>query len=246
MGNAHLVGHLRGVAVTAVPDESSGATLLIAFDLDGTIVDSRRDLADSANAVIEEMGGAPLAVDTIGRMVGEGAAVLVQRALHAVSLPYTAGALERFMEVYDERLLNHTRPYPAMVDVVRAARRCARVALLTNKPRQPSVRILEAFGLLDCFDEIRGGDGPHARKPDPGALLGLMETAGVSPDQTWMVGDSAVDHQTAQRAGARCCLAGFGFGFETFPMERLTGRDWVATTPEALRVYIERLPQPPG
>lgn len=217
--------------------------LLIVFDLDGTIVDSRRDLADSVNGVIVGMGGTALPVDAIVRMVGEGASVLVRRALAAASLPDTPWALARFLEIYDAHLLDHTRPYPGMAEVVRAARRRARVALLTNKPRGPSIRILEAFGLLDLFDEVHGGDGPYGRKPDPSALLALMDAAGAMPDHTWMVGDSAVDHQTALRAGARCCLAGFGFGFDMFPHDRLTDRDWVAPSPEALLAYIEQLPQ---
>lgn len=214
---------------------------LIAFDLDGTIVDSRRDLAESANQVIEEMGGAARSIDEIGRMVGEGAAVLVRRALSAASLPDVPEALTRFLEIYDTRLLNHTRPYDGMADVVREARRHARVALLTNKPHRPSVRILEAFGLIGLFDEIRGGDGPHPRKPDPTALKALMAGAGATADCTWMVGDSFVDHQTAAGAGARCWLTAFGFGFETFPAGRLTDRDEVASSPEVLLRLVEQL-----
>ena len=100
---------------------------LIAFDLDGTLIDSRRDLADSANQLLGEMGAPPLPEDAIGRMVGEGARVLVQRALAARGLEETPAALPRFLEIYDTRLLNHTRPYEGVLDAVRLARQHARL-----------------------------------------------------------------------------------------------------------------------
>ncbi|MBF8301710.1 MAG: cbbZP, partial [Acidobacteria bacterium] len=185
---------------------------LIAFDLDGTLVDSRRDLAESANQLITELGGAPLSVDAIGRMVGEGAARLVRRALAASgadagiadapgALP---AALSRFLEIYDDRLLNHTRAYDGIADAVLAARRHARVAVLTNKPAGASERILAGLGLRNLFDEVVGGDGPLPRKPDPAALLALMERAGATAPNTLLVGDSTIDHHTARRASSRC------------------------------------------
>jgi phosphoglycolate phosphatase len=209
---------------------------LIAFDLDGTLVDSRRDLAESANLLIAELGGRPLTQDAIGRMVGEGAGLLVRRALAGAGLASGletelstglsagvgagvdeahAGALARFLEIYDDRLLNHTCLYPGVVDAVHRARSCARVTVLTNKPLAPTLRILEAFGLRDLFDDVVGGDGPHPRKPDPAGLLAMMAATGASGERTLMVGDSAFDRETARRAGARCCLVSYGFGFHT-------------------------------
>jgi phosphoglycolate phosphatase len=212
---------------------------LIAFDLDGTLIDSRRDLADSANALIVERGGAPLSEEAIGHMVGEGAAVLVRRALAAAAVAEPPDAVERFLALYDGRLLNHTRPYPGVVDAVRAARRVGRVVVLTNKPTRPSERVLEGLGLRALFEEVIGGDNPYARKPDPQALLALMRDAGVSPENALMVGDSAIDHETAVRAGIRCCLCGFGYGYINFPRERLTGREWVVEDAAALLGTIE-------
>jgi phosphoglycolate phosphatase len=212
---------------------------LIAFDLDGTLVDSRRDLADSANQLIEELGGQPLSVESIGRMVGEGARVLVQRALTAAGLGAPPGVLERFMQIYDARLLNHTVAYEGMLDVVRHARRHARLAVLTNKPLAPSEQILDALGMRGLFDDVIGGDGPFPRKPDPGGLRALMERAGASPHTTLMIGDSAIDHETAIRAGTRCCLTSYGFGYVTFPQERLSGDEWIVTAPAGLRDVID-------
>jgi len=221
---------------------------LIAFDLDGTLIDSRRDLAESANQLITELGGAPLSVDAIGRMVGEGAARLVRRTLAASGADAGIGdapgalsaALSRFLEIYDDRLLNHTRAYDGIADVVLAARRHACVAVLTNKPAGASERILAGLGLRDLFDEVVGGDGPLPRKPDPAALVALMERAGATAANTLLVGDSTIDHQTARRASSRCCLAAYGFGYDTFPAEELTGEEWIAADPSELTAIIER------
>ncbi len=213
---------------------------LIAFDLDGTLIDSRRDLADSANQLLGELGAPPLPEDAIGRMVGEGARVLVQRALAAAGLTETPGAVPRFLEIYDTRLLNHTRMYEGVADAVRLACRHARVAVLTNKPAKPSERILEALGIRDLFEDVVGGDSPLGRKPEPAALLELMTRAGATTKTTLMVGDSAIDHETARRASVRCCLTAYGYGYETFPAERLTGEEWIVRSAAELCAAIER------
>ena len=186
---------------------------LIAFDLDGTLIDSRRDLADSANQLIVELGGQPLTEEQIGGMVGEGAGLLVRRAMRAAGRGERAHALERFLEIYDQRLLNHTRLYDGIDTAIRRARGQARLTILTNKPTAPTERILAALGVRDAVDEVVGGDGPHPRKPDPAALHAMMTSAGAAASDTLLVGDSAIDLQTAQRAGVRCCLVSYGFGF---------------------------------
>ena len=213
---------------------------LIAFDLDGTLIDSRRDLADSANQLLGELGAAPLPIDAIGRMVGEGARALVQRALSAAGLAETPDALPRFLAIYDTRLLNHTQVYDGVADAVRIARQHARVAVLTNKPVTPSKKILEALGIGDLFADVIGGDSPFGRKPDPAGLLDLMKRAGATAGTTLMVGDSAIDHETARRASVRCCLTAYGYGYETFPAERLTGEEWIVGSAQELRDAIER------
>lgn len=213
---------------------------LIAFDLDGTLIDSRRDLAESANELIAELGGVPLSEEAIGRMVGEGAAVLVERALAAAGIGDRPDALSRFREIYDERLINHTRPYDGIEEAVQSARRIASVIVLTNKPADPSVRILNSLGMLEMFDEVIGGDGPFPRKPDPAALMAAMGRSGSSAGSTLLVGDSAIDHETAGRAASHCCLATYGFGFVTFPRERLTGKEWQVLSPGELPAVFDR------
>jgi len=213
---------------------------LIAFDLDGTLIDSRRDLADSANELIGELGGTPLTEAAIVGMVGEGARMLVMRALSAAGLedesrgPALSQSLTRFLQIYDDRLLDHTAPYPGIVQAIGAARRHARVAVLTNKPTRATEAVLEGLGLRALFDEVVGGDGPWPRKPDPASLHHLIARAHATPSRTLLVGDSIIDYETAARAGARCCLATYGFGFAAFPSERLTGDEWMVRTPAEL------------
>jgi phosphoglycolate phosphatase len=201
LGDADFVGNVHG---------------LIAFDLDGTLIDSRRDLADAANDLIVELGGLALAEEAIAAMVGEGAALLVRRALAAAALAEPPDAVSRFLAFYDARLLNYTRPYPGVLDVVRLAREYGRVAVLTNKPKLPTERILAGLGIRDLFDDVVGGDGPLPRKPDPAALFALMNSADASIQTTLLVGDSPIDFRTARNAGTRCCLVSFGFGFRGF------------------------------
>src|SRR3954467_12243156 len=105
---------------------------LIVFDLDGTLIDSRRDLANAANAVLGECGGAPLPEDQIGRMVGDGAATLVARVFAASAIAMPSDALARFLAVYERHLLDHTRPYDGILDVLPQLSRRATLALLTN------------------------------------------------------------------------------------------------------------------
>jgi phosphoglycolate phosphatase len=198
VGNADVVGHLHR---------------LIAFDLDGTLIDSRRDLADSANQLIEELGGQILTEEQIGGMVGEGAALLVRRALQASGRGERAHALERFLEIYDERLLNHTRVYDGVEEVVRQARGRARLTVLTNKPTTPTERILAGLGLRDAFDEVIGGDGPYRRKPDPAGLKAMMKAR--TPRLRTRC-SSAIQPLTSKPPGgaeASCCLVSYGFGF---------------------------------
>ncbi len=188
--------------------------MLIVFDLDGTLVDSRRDLADSTNDVLESYGAAPLSMDAVTAMVGEGAKVLVERALRSAGLdPAEPDALRRFRDFYDRRLLNHTRPYDGIPEVVASLGRDGHtLAVLTNKPQAPSERLLAALDLAPHFRHVVGGDTALPRKPDPAGLLDLMRREGAAPDATWLVGDSMIDVETARRAGVHLCVALYGFG----------------------------------
>jgi phosphoglycolate phosphatase len=213
---------------------------LIAFDLDGTLVDSRRDLSDSANQLIEELGGTPLPEDRVGRMVGEGAAVLVRRALEAAGLHDRPGALARFLDIYDVHLLATTQPYAGVMDAVRAARDVASTAVVTNKPTRATERLLDAFGLRAFFDDVIGGDGAYPRKPDPTGLMSLMARAGAPNDRTIFVGDSPIDHETARRAEARCCMVSYGFGYSLFAAGHHVDSEWTVASAFELPAIFEQ------
>ena len=186
---------------------------LAIFDLDGTLIDSRRDLADAANALLVERGGRPLPVETIAGLVGEGAAVLVRRAFDVAGIEADApDALGRFLELYDERLLLHTRLYDGIASALDALASTP-LAVLTNKPLGATRRILEGLDIARHFRRVLGGDGPFPRKPDPTALHFLMGDAGATPATTVLVGDSRIDLETARAAGVRIVLAAYGFGY---------------------------------
>jgi phosphoglycolate phosphatase len=193
---------------------------LVVFDLDGTLVDSSVDIADAANALIEELGGRRLPKAAIVDMVGEGAVLLVRRALSAAALdPEHPGALDRFLELYDMRLLAHTVAYDGTAEALRAIGRLAPMSVLTNKPARATGRVLEGLGLRHHFRDVIGGDTAWGRKPDPAGLLQLASSAGVPPAETLMVGDSPIDLATARNAGTRVCLVRYGFGYKFGPAD---------------------------
>lgn len=213
---------------------------LVVFDLDGTLIDSRRDLADSANALIAECGGQQLPVETIAAMVGEGAALLVRRLIKASGIDVDLHqALPRFLELYDERLLVHTRLYDGTREMLERLAGVAPLAILTNKPQRPSERILDGLDIAPMFRWIVGGDTPHGRKPDPAGLAHVIAAAGVGAQETLMVGDSAIDLRTARAAGTRVCLASYGFGFRT-TSGLLDGAELIADTPSAIVGFAAR------
>lgn len=202
---------------------------LAVFDLDGTLVDSRRDLAEAVNGLLMACGGAPLAEEAVGRLVGDGAAVLVARVFAAARCDAPPDALARFLDIYNARPLRFTRPYPGIEAALEAIGSRATLAVLTNKPIVATRQILEGLDLARFFEPayVRGGDGPLPRKPDPAGLRALMADAGVPSSETTLVGDSLVDWRTAHAAGTRACLARYGFGFEGFPLQHLRPGDLI-------------------
>lgn len=188
--------------------------MLIVFDLDGTLIDSVADLSASASELVTSLGGRPLDVSEVSMMVGEGAGILVRRALQAGGVdPETSGALPRFLEIYGRRLLDHTVPYPGIREALPIVARRARFAVLTNKPAGPSEQILHSLDLSSFFEIVIGGDGPHGKKPDPAGLRSLMSLA---DGPVLLCGDSPIDWNTAQAAGCSFAWARYGFGAARF------------------------------
>ena len=206
---------------------------LAVFDLDGTLIDSRRDLADSANEMLAGYGAARLPDDAIVSMIGCGVGTLVRRVISAAGVETSLeDALPRFVAAYDRRLTVHTRPYdgiPGLLDQLQS--RQVAMAVLTNKPLEQTRKILDLFDLTSYFQWVVGGDGPWPRKPAPDALIFLMNQASSGPAETMLIGDSIVDLQTSRNAGVRICLARYGFGFADLPADQLRGDEALVDTP---------------
>lgn len=209
------------------------------FDLDGTLIDSIGDLVVAVNRFVGERGGRGLELPQVVRLVGEGAALLVARALEASGAGGDArAALPRFLEIYDSILPGTTRPYPGVPEMVRSLSGAAPLAVLTNKPARAAEKILSLLGLAPAFREVLGGDGPFGRKPAPDGLRHLMAAAGAGTADTMMVGDSTVDLLTAQAAGTRACLVRYGFGFSGLDRTKLGGDEVFADSPSEVAALI--------
>ena len=205
---------------------------MFVFDLDGTLLDSIGDLVVAVNRLVAELGGRPLRHDAVAKMVGEGANLLVSRALGASGITADpAQALPRFLEIYDAVLPGATRPYAGVPEMLEALAPAAPMAVLTNKPTSAAVKILTQLGLARFFARIVGGDGPFERKPAPDGLLCLAAEARVDPRATWLVGDSTIDLLTAHAAATRVCIVRYGFGFAGFDHSLLRGGEVFADHP---------------
>jgi phosphoglycolate phosphatase len=216
--------------------------MLIVFDLDGTLIDSQRDIADSVNALLEEYQKPPLSLDAVAAMVGDGAAVLVRRVCAAVGIA-PRDALERFLAHYDQRLTVHTRPYAGIPEALATLQSLGHaLAVLTNKPQRATSTILDRLGLADVFDQAIGGDTPAGRKPDPTGLRQIVAAAGAAVDSTVLVGDSPIDLETSRRAGTRVCLAKYGFGFR-FAADAFRGDELFVDDPGELIAVLNGAPR---
>jgi phosphoglycolate phosphatase len=183
----------------------------VAFDLDGTLIDSRHDLASSVNHVLRTMKLAELDPETLYGYVGEGARVLVERALRPSRRARFDEGVALFMEYYGEHLLDATRPYPGMVELLDAlAEREVALSVLTNKPIGLSRTILEGLGLTARFVGIVGGDSLPTRKPDPAGLDELRRLTDTPRERTLLVGDSGIDVETARAGGVAFCGVSWG------------------------------------
>jgi phosphoglycolate phosphatase len=185
----------------------------VVFDLDGTLVDSRLDLAAAVNVTRERMALPPLPVDAVAAMVGEGARTLLHRALpDSVAGEAFETALALFLDLYYERCLDATPAYPGIPELLAALSPRLPLAVLTNKPERHSRRILDGLGLAAHVGLLIGGDTLPARKPDPAGLLHIAAHWNTTPERLLLVGDSDVDVATARAAGTQLALVAWGFG----------------------------------
>lgn len=192
--------------------------MLLIFDLDGTLIDSSQDLAISMNATRQHMGLSPLDPALIFSYVGNGASVLVRRALGPNASDHEAAkALDFFLKFYRTHSLQNTRLYPGIEQAVaQLAAAGHTLAVLTNKPENISADILGALKLADKFQRLLGGDSLPVKKPDPIGVVSLRQQFRCSARETAMIGDSSVDVQTARNAGVTAWGVSWGFQPESF------------------------------
>lgn len=210
---------------------------LLVFDLDGTLIDSKLDLANAVNAARAHLGLGPLKLAVIMNSVGYGAPLLIRKALaDAATESEMARALEFFLDYYGRHALDSTRFYPGVRESLERMQVAGKqLAILTNKPAAISRAVVEGLSAAKLFFRVYGGDSFAAKKPDPAGIRQLMREAGIGCGATMMVGDSVVDVETARNAGVLSCGVRFGFAPDTFdrtPPDFLVDRmedlaDWV-------------------
>src|SRR6202162_3431983 len=191
---------------------------LVIFDLDGTLIDSRLDLVHSVNAALRHIGRHALPDDVIASYVGDGAPILIQRALggEAVDEAIVRQGLQFFLSYYREHKLDHTTVYAGVRESLAALQDGSNgkpriMAVLSNKPVGPSRAIVEALGLGAFFKQVYGGNSFATKKPDPEGARKLLEENGVRPEETAIAGDSHVDVETARDAGVWTVGVSYGF-----------------------------------
>ncbi|HEY1657631.1 MAG TPA: HAD-IA family hydrolase [Candidatus Sulfotelmatobacter sp.] len=220
---------------------------LVIFDLDGTLIDSRLDLVHSVNAALQHIGRPALPEEVIASYVGDGAPILIQRALggETVDEATVRQGLQFFLSYYREHKLDHTTVYTGIPEALTAIQSShgARapnggnngnqrsMAVLTNKPVGPSRAIVEALGLGPFFKQVYGGNSFSAKKPDPAGARKLLEENGCLPEETVIVGDSHVDIETGRNAGLWTVGVSYGFAPHTL---QAASPDVIVETPEEL------------
>lgn len=211
------------------------------FDLDGTLVDSRADLANSVNLMLAELGRQALPDCRVLGFVGEGARLLVERSLTATQdMPPQPveidSALKVFQRHYSDHLLDQTRVYPEVLETLSRLDSCSK-AIVTNKPYDFSMALLNGIGLLPYFDVVLGGDSLPERKPSPMMLLEAARRLGVTPSTCLMVGDTKFDVAAGKAAGMKTC--GYIPGFRGRTELAEAGADFLIERFSELQVLVE-------
>jgi phosphoglycolate phosphatase len=202
----------------------------VLFDLDGTLIDSARDLMEALNRLLAEEGLRAVDLDETRAMIGDGARVLLERALTRTGAdPGRAGALlPRLLAEYERQGTRHTRPYPGVVETLQALRAAGlRLAVVTNKPEAATHAVLADLALAPLFEAVVGGDTLPQRKPDPAPVREALARLGLAPERAAMVGDNHHDVQAGQAAGLPVIAVTYGYAHgapETFGARRLIAR----------------------
>lgn len=216
----------------------------IAFDLDGTLVDTAPDLVGALNTILAEEGLPALPFDDVRKMVGRGAKALLERGFAAAGAPLDAERaprlVERFIAIYLGRIAHESAPFEGVVEVLADLKAAgARLVVCTNKLTHLSVALLDAVDLTRFFDAVVGADDAPAPKPDPRHVLAAIAAVGGDPARAVMVGDSINDVLSAKAAGVPALLV--SFGYTEAPVETLGGDlliDRFSEVPEAVNSLL--------
>ena len=206
-------------------DGPTGWPRALIFDLDGTLVDTAPDIAAALDHVLTGYGRAPLGLEPVRHMVGDGARVLVERGFAATGGPPSDGvdaAVRRFLAYYVDHVADHGRPFPGVVEQIAHARAAGcRIAVCTNKLTELTTLLLKTLKLQPLIDEIVCGDTLPTRKPDPAMVVECLDRFGIRADEAVMLGDSHNDVAAAGRAGVPVVVV--TFGYTAIPPEELGG-----------------------
>jgi phosphoglycolate phosphatase len=221
---------------------------LLVFDLDGTLIDSRLDLIHSVNATLRHIGRPELDGDVIASYVGDGAPVLVRRVLgDSPDETLLRTALEYFLGYYRLHKLDHTTVYEGIPKILEGLAHSSNgvqhlMAVLSNKPVNPSRDIVQALGMGDFFVRIYGGNSFPTKKPDPLGVQTILQETGMAADEALMIGDSSIDVLTGRNAGMWTC--GVSYGFAPHSLEEVPP-DVVVDSPRELGELLA-VPAVPG
>jgi phosphoglycolate phosphatase len=214
---------------------------LLICDLDGTLIDSREDIADSINLALRDLGLPAHSTEAVTGMIGGGLAALVRRALDPNAHDRSDQVLNRYRAHYGERLLIKTRLYTGVEAILRQARLGGvTLAVATNKPEDFTREILHRLGILDLFEVISGERAGQPRKPDPACVLEILSATRTIAARTLYLGDSRIDLETARAAGVPVALV--SWGYTPRPALQAAGPDYLLDAPWELR----RLVVPPS
>jgi phosphoglycolate phosphatase len=188
----------------------------VAFDLDGTLVETAPDLVGALNVVLVEQGMAPAPLTAVRQLVGHGLRGMLIRAYAMADLTISeekiAELRPRVVEIYRARIAQESRPFPGCLEALAALRsRGAKLAVCTNKPEGLARLLLEQLDMTACFDAILGGDTLPVQKPDPAPLIESIVRAGGDPARSVLVGDASPDTGAARAAGIPCVVCDFGY-----------------------------------
>lgn len=189
---------------------------ILIFDLDGTLVDSKKDLTASVNHIRQQFDLPLLTEDEIARFIGNGALMLIRRALGPKATEENVQTgLQMFLSYYRAHMLEHTRLYPGVRETLDRLSHC-KLAVLTNKPVHFSCAMLDGLGIYRHFAAVYGGNSFDYKKPDPVGVFQILSDTNGHRERSWMIGDSAVDVLTGRNAGVKTCGVTYGYATETF------------------------------